>query len=57
MANTEQKSRSHNRTNHPGSLIIGSKRKNQAMRRTRIKQGRPIGSFKDGRENTNKEEL
>ena len=49
MANTnvEQKTRSHNRTNHPGSLIIGSKKKNQAMRRTRIKQHRPIGSFKN----------
>jgi hypothetical protein len=34
------------RGNHPGSLTF-SKRKNQAMRRTRRKQGRPEGSFRD----------
>jgi hypothetical protein len=41
------KEKTSKRTNHAGSLTF-SKLKNQHLRRTRRKQGKPEGSFIDG---------
>lgn len=39
--------KTHGRKNNPGSLTF-SKRKNQSLRRTRRKQGKPEGTFING---------
>lgn len=55
MAEKEKVKVKGGRTNHAGSLIIGSDKKNQSMRRTRRKQHRPEGTFKSSSSGTNKE--